>query len=36
MGADQAEDFGRRNGVPGEMVVRLHPTKVIAYGGITA
>ncbi|MFF9040609.1 PPOX class F420-dependent oxidoreductase [Streptomyces sp. NPDC014892] len=35
MGADQAEAFARRNGVPGEVVVRLHPTKVIAYGGIT-
>lgn len=35
MGADQAEDFGKRNAVPGEVVVRLRPTKVIAYGGIT-
>ncbi|MFB4307176.1 PPOX class F420-dependent oxidoreductase [Actinomadura sp. GTD37] len=34
-GPDQAEEMGRRNGVPGEVVVRLHPTKVIAYGGIT-
>jgi PPOX class probable F420-dependent enzyme len=34
-GADQAEEFGRRNGVPGEVVVRLRPVKVIAYGGIT-
>lgn len=30
MGADRAEEFGRRNGVPGELVVRLTPTKVIA------
>ena len=30
MGADRAEEFGRRNGVPGELVVRLRPTKVIA------
>ncbi|HZQ32800.1 MAG TPA: PPOX class F420-dependent oxidoreductase [Mycobacterium sp.] len=30
MGADRAEEFGRRNGVPGELVVRLKPTKVIA------
>ncbi len=29
MGADQAEAFGKRNGVPGEMVVRVTPTKVI-------
>ncbi|GEB51234.1 MULTISPECIES: PPOX class F420-dependent oxidoreductase [Streptomyces] len=31
MGEDRAEEFGRRNGVPGEVVVRLHPTKVVAY-----
>ena len=30
MGADRAEEFGRRNGVPGELVVRLRPAKVIA------
>ncbi|KAA0105075.1 PPOX class F420-dependent oxidoreductase [Mycolicibacterium sp. P1-5] len=30
MGADRAEEFGRRNGVPGELVVRITPTKVIA------
>jgi hypothetical protein len=30
MGADRAEEFGRRNGVPGELVVRVRPTKVIA------
>ena len=29
MGADRAEEFGRRNGVPGELVVRITPTKVI-------
>ncbi len=29
MGADRAEEFGRRNGVPGELVVRVTPTKVI-------
>lgn len=29
MGADRAEEFGRRNGVPGELVVRIAPTKVI-------
>lgn len=29
MGAERAEEFGRRNGVPGELVVRIHPTKVI-------
>lgn len=30
MGADRAEEFGERNGVPGELLVRLRPTKVIA------
>ncbi len=28
MGADRAEEFGRRNAVPGELVVRVQPTKV--------
>ena len=30
MGADRAEEFGERNGVPGELVVRLHPSKIVA------
>jgi PPOX class probable F420-dependent enzyme len=30
MGADQAEDFGARNGVPGELLVRVRITKVVA------
>lgn len=30
MGADRAEEFGRRNGVPGELIVRVSPTKVIS------
>ena len=30
MGPDRAEEFGRRNGVPGELVVRIRPTKVVA------
>jgi PPOX class probable F420-dependent enzyme len=29
MGAERAEEFGRRNAVPGELVVRVRPTKVI-------
>jgi hypothetical protein len=28
MGADRADEFGRRNAVPGELVVRVQPTKV--------
>lgn len=30
MGEDRAEEFGDRNAVPGEIVVRLHMDKVIA------
>lgn len=30
MGADRADEFGDRNGVPGERVVWIEPTKVIA------
>ncbi len=30
MGADRADEFGRRNAGPGELVVRLRPTKVVA------
>jgi PPOX class probable F420-dependent enzyme len=30
MGADQAEALGARNGVPGELVVRVRPTHVVA------
>lgn len=29
MGDDRAEEFGRRNGAPGELLVRLRPTRVI-------
>jgi PPOX class probable F420-dependent enzyme len=29
MGSERAEEFGRRNGVPGELLVRLTPTKVL-------
>jgi PPOX class probable F420-dependent enzyme len=36
MGADRAEEFGRRNGVPGELLVRLRPTKVVAALDVTA
>lgn len=30
MGTHRAEEFGRRNAVPGELVVRVRPTKVIS------
>jgi PPOX class probable F420-dependent enzyme len=35
MGADRAEEFGRRNSAPGELLVRLRPAKVIAQLDIT-
>ena len=30
MGAGRAEDYGRRNGVPGELLVRVTPAKIVA------
>ena len=30
MGADRAEEYGERNGVPGELLVRLTPTRIVA------
>jgi PPOX class probable F420-dependent enzyme len=35
MGEDRAEEIGKRNAVPGELVVRLRPTKVIAVFDMT-
>jgi PPOX class probable F420-dependent enzyme len=35
VGAERAEEFGRRNGVPGELVVRLRPVKVVAVFDMT-
>jgi PPOX class probable F420-dependent enzyme len=34
MGADAAEQFGRRNAVPGELLVRLHPEHVVALDAV--
>jgi len=34
MGAERAEEFGRRNGIAGELVVRVRPTKVRATFGV--
>jgi len=34
MGAERADEFGERNGVPGERLVRLHPSKVTAAFGV--
>ena len=30
MGQERAEEFGARNGVPGELVVRVRPTNIVA------
>jgi PPOX class probable F420-dependent enzyme len=35
MGANRAEEFGKRNGVPGELVVRVRPTHVVAVADLT-
>jgi PPOX class probable F420-dependent enzyme len=35
MGPERAEEFGKRNGVPGELVVRVRPTKVLATFNMT-
>jgi PPOX class probable F420-dependent enzyme len=34
MGTDQAEAYGRRNGVPGELLVRVTPTRILAQKNI--
>jgi hypothetical protein len=35
MGAAQAETYGKRNGVPGELLVRVRPDHVVARVGIS-
>jgi PPOX class probable F420-dependent enzyme len=35
MGADRAEEFGARNGIPGEWLARLRPTNIVGHSGIT-
>lgn len=34
MGADRADEYGRRNAVPPEMVVRVTPTRITAKVGL--
>ena len=36
MGQDQAEAYGKRNGVEGELLVRLKPTKIVAKKDVAA
>jgi PPOX class probable F420-dependent enzyme len=35
MGAELAEQYGGRNGVPGELLVRITPTKIVAQADIS-
>ena len=35
VGPDRADEYGQRNGVPGELVVRLRPTKVVAVFNVS-
>jgi len=36
MGAENAEEYGRRNGVPGELLVRVHPTNIVAVADLAS
>ena len=35
MGAARAEEFGRRNAVPGEILVRLTPARIVAKANVS-
>jgi PPOX class probable F420-dependent enzyme len=35
MGRERAEEFGKRNGVAGELVVRLHPTSIVSAADLS-
>ena len=35
MGANRAEEYGRRNGVPGELLVRVITAKVVAKKNVS-
>jgi PPOX class probable F420-dependent enzyme len=36
MGEEHAEEYGRRNGVPGELLVRVRPTNIVAVTELAA
>ncbi len=36
MGQDKAEELGKRNGVPGELIVRVTPTKIVFQKDVSA
>jgi hypothetical protein len=35
MGQDRAAEFGARNGVPGELLIRLAPARIIAQRAVS-
>lgn len=35
MGSDRADEFGRRNSGPGQIVIEFTPTRVIALNDVT-
>jgi PPOX class probable F420-dependent enzyme len=36
MGTDRAEEFGARNGVEGELLVRLHPLRIVSAADVAS
>jgi PPOX class probable F420-dependent enzyme len=34
MGGERAEEYGARNGVPGELLIRLHPERTSSAAGV--
>ena len=34
MGSERAQEYGERNGVAGELLVRLHPEKVVSAADV--
>jgi hypothetical protein len=34
MGSERAAEYGERNGVPGELLVRITPTRIVAQADI--
>lgn len=35
MGTARADEYGKRNGVPGELLVRIHPARTVAMSGVS-
>jgi PPOX class probable F420-dependent enzyme len=36
MGADRADEYGLRNGIPGELLVRIRPTRIVAMSDVAS